>query len=327
MQSLVRGGYLAVQTFFILSGFVLARSYARASWRRDDVIRYAWARVARIYPVYLLSLSVVSPFIYSAMLKPGRTGAEKADLLLNYGLVLQGWNSGLGVGWNTPAWSLSCEFFFYLLFPVAFLWLRDAGRRTVALVLAATVVTPVLLAHAGVPWTWKPIHHFSDFVAGIAAARLYEWLAPSLSGRGFWLYLPALLAGAFVIVDPRIMDGTYGDVNTALRPLNVAAMVGLGLGGGVSARLLSGRIAQYLGKASYSMYILHVPILWWYSHWAMHGSLHMPRMVAVIVYLAIVITVSALAFEFVEMPANRWIRDRVADHLRARPRVLARLAA
>jgi peptidoglycan/LPS O-acetylase OafA/YrhL len=171
------------------------------------------------------------------------------------------------------------------------------------------MVTPVLLAHANVPWTWKPIHHLSDFAAGIAAARLFEFLENAMARRGHWLYLPALVAGTLVIVYPQIMDATYGDINTGLRPINVAALIGLALGGGTMARVLSTKAAGYLGKASYSMYILHVPVLWWYGHWAVHGPLHMSRIAAAALYFALVILVSAISFELVEMPANRCIRD------------------
>src|SRR5690349_5496105 len=56
--ALVRGGYLAVTTFFVLSGFVLARSYAGTRWTGRSVVRYTAARIARVYPVYLLSLAL-----------------------------------------------------------------------------------------------------------------------------------------------------------------------------------------------------------------------------------------------------------------------------
>ncbi len=330
-QSLVRGGYLAVQTFFILSGFVLAQNYARANWSGRDLVKYGAARLARIYPVYLVSLLVVSPFIWQTMVNAGRPVGMKATLLADYVLVLQGWNGGLGVGWNTPAWSLSCEFFFYLMFPLVFPLMRNAGRRTVAAVMAACIVTPILLAHAQVPWFWKPVHHFSDFVAGIAAARLYEFLAGRMERRGAWLYVPAAVCGVVLIVWPSLMDGTYGDLNTGLRPLNVLALAGLALGGGFGARLLSSRIADYLGKVSYSMYILHVPVLWWYARWSLTGSLfglfYLPRPAAAVVYLLIVTAAGALSFAYVETPANRWIRRFVASRMTVeQPLVVAQAA-
>ena len=57
------------------------------------------------------------------------------------------------------------------------------------------------------------------------------------------------------------------DLNSALRPLNGLLLIGFALGGGPAARGLSTPVAVYLGKASYAMYILHVPMLWWYLRW------------------------------------------------------------
>jgi peptidoglycan/LPS O-acetylase OafA/YrhL len=94
------------------------------------------------------------------------------------------------------------------------------------------------------------------------------------------------------------------DLNSALRPLNAVLLVGFGLGGGVAARALSSNVAVHLGKSSYAMYILHVPILWWYLRWSREAS--------AVVYLAVVIGVSTLVYRFIEEPANRYLRRRVA---------------
>src|ERR1051326_2330463 len=107
IYALVRGGYLAVTTFFVLSGFVLARSYSETSWNGRSLLRYALGRLARVYPVYVLSLVMVAPFI-AADPTP-----RKAALVTVHGLLIQGWLGQLPVSWNTPAWSLSCEMFFY----------------------------------------------------------------------------------------------------------------------------------------------------------------------------------------------------------------------
>ena len=136
MLALVRGGYLSVNVFFVLSGFVLARGYASTRWDRDHLVRYGVRRFARIYPVYFLSLLVMMPFILMEALPwIGATlKTSKAGLLADYVLVLQGWSGKLGVGWNTPAWSLSCELFFYALFPLFAICMRRRGWRTPLLV-------------------------------------------------------------------------------------------------------------------------------------------------------------------------------------------------
>jgi peptidoglycan/LPS O-acetylase OafA/YrhL len=324
IQNIFRAGYLAVQTFFLLSGFVLAQSYASTEWNRKSLIKFGMARFARVYPVYLLSLLVVGRFIAETLAKPGRTQMQKAALLGDYGFLLLGWMGPRGVGWNTPAWSLSCEFVFYLCFPLLFLWLRKAPPARLYLALAISFVLPVGLAHAGVPAVWKPIHHISDFVAGIVTARFFDMLRDSsfkAARRGYWLYLPALAAGLALITYPEVLNGSRSDLNTAFRPLNVALVLGFAISGGWIARALSTRVSDYLGQASYSMYILHVPLLWWYSRYAFHKLGAAPHIGASLAFLSIVIGISIAAFELVESPANRWLRDWTTARLQPAPAV------
>jgi peptidoglycan/LPS O-acetylase OafA/YrhL len=326
LQSIVRGGYLAVQTFFLLSGFVLAQSYATTQWNRKSLTRFAVARFARIYPAYLLSLVLVSWFALQFALKPGRSLAQKASVLADYAFVLQGWTGSLGVGWNTPAWTLSCEFFFYLCFPLLFLWLGRGSLTRILAALGACLVTPIILAHAGVPGVWKPVHHLSDFVAGIAAARIYGVMARSgfaTKRLGFWLSAGAMVTAAGFIANPHVLDGTLMNLNTVLRPINVALLIGLATGGGFLVRLLSTEVAGYLGKASYSMYILHIPLLWWFSQYTTYRYGVAPPAWLGFTFMAVVIVLSIAAFEYVEAPANRWIRDWAAVRMRGkRVRVL-----
>jgi len=316
-RSLLEGGYLAVQTFFILSGFVLARSYASTTWNRHSLVRFATARFARIYPAYLLSLVLISWFALQFAMRPGRSAIAKAAVLGDYVFVLQGWKGSLAVGWNTPAWSLSCEFFFYLCFPLLFLWLRRGGMVRIFGALGISFVVPMLLARAGVPPFWKPIHHLSDFLAGIAAAGLFNAISRSgmAKRRGAWLYLPALVIGVAFTAHPQVLNGTPLTLNTVLRPLNVALLIGLAMEGGFVARILSNKTAGYLGQVSYSMYILHIPLLWWYTALTFFAFGATPPAWTGFVYMALVVAASIAAFEFVEKPANTWIRDWVAARM------------
>lgn len=317
LHEIIRGGYLAVGTFFVLSGFVLARSYGSIRWNRKNLIRYGVGRFARIYPAYLLSLLIVSPYIFKFLATPGRPStAEKASVLASYILVLQGWAERATVHWNTPAWSLSCEFFFYLCFPLFAFCLRKRSRATMAAALVATVALPLLLARLGVPDFWKPLTHMADFLLGIGAAGVYERVSrpgSRMARRGWWLYGPAVAVGAILVGFPNLVTG-WTTLTAALRPMNAALVIGLGLGGGLPARMLSTRIASTLGNASYSLYILHVPLLWWFSRfwWRPMGPM---LVVAVAVYLIGVVVVSTAVFKLVEGPANRRIREWVGSRV------------
>jgi peptidoglycan/LPS O-acetylase OafA/YrhL len=301
---LVRGGYLAVTTFFALSGFVLARCYGSTEWNRGNLLRYGVGRLARIYPVYALSLLLVAPFIAE-----DRSGA-KARLLAVHGFLLQGWTGHLPVSWNTPAWSLSCEIFFYLAFQLSAVLIQRANWFNTLAVAAFACCLTRLMWRLGVADDIKPLVHLSDFLMGVAAACVYGLLARDglLKGAGWWFYLPGLTLAAALIVYPRVLPAGV-DLNTAMRPLNGALLIGFAIGSGAVASALSTRIAVCLGKASYAIYILHVPILWWY--------LRCSRGFSAIAYFALVIGSAVVVYRAIEEPANRGLRARIHRTLEA----------
>ena len=300
--TLIRGGYQAVTTFFVLSGFVLTRSYAETVWSRTGTLRYALGRVARVYPVYLLSLAMVAPFIWVDS-TPGKPGYLAAHLLL-----VQAWLGAIPVNWNTPAWSLSCEMFFYAMFPLAARFIHRARWRGIALAAAFACCLTRMMWAAGVSDNIKPLVHLSDFLMGITAACAYDLLARRAHPpRGWWLYIPGFLGAAGILAYPGVLP-EFIDLNSALRPLNAVLLIGLALGGGWMARALSTRLLVYLGKSSYAMYILHVPILWW----CLRQSMDFPPFG----YIAIVIAVSALVYGVFEEPTNRKLRSFLRDPAR-----------
>ena len=324
-QNAIRNGYLAVGTFFVLSGFVLARSYASTPWNSASLIRYGAGRLARVYPIYLLSLLLILPFMFEDLVSPGRAAlahANKTALVADYGLVLQGWTGALPVHWNTPAWSLSCELFFYLCFPAVAFLLAGTGWPGMVAAGVLAMAAPVWYRLTGVTAAWKPVIGIADFLAGIAAAGVYERLLRSrirLSGRGFWLSGPAIAAVGAIVAVPGLVN-TSVDLNSALRPFSVVMLLGLAFGGGLPMRALSARLSVFLGKASYSIYILHIPLLWWYKRFWLYTSGVLPLTASAAVYFTGVVMVSSAAYSLVEEPANRRIRGWVAARCASGPR-------
>jgi peptidoglycan/LPS O-acetylase OafA/YrhL len=107
----------------------------------------------------------------------------------------------------------------------------------------------------------------------------------------------------------------------------MALLIGLASGGGFLVQLLSTTAAEYLGKVSYSMYILHVPLLWWYSAYTSFRWGSAPPFWVGFVFIGVVIAVSVAAYEFVESPANRWIRDWSANRAASTSQTELRAAA
>jgi len=269
-------------------------------------------RFARIYPVYALSIVLMIPYILSDRLPwtGAAFGSSKAGIVTDYVLLLQGWVGKLPVNWNTPAWSLSCELFFYACFPLVTLLLMRRGLADAVILSIAAWAAAFLATHLLVAAALKPLTHFSDFLTGMAAASVFDILRGTSARcqHGRWLYLPAIAASVALIAWPGLLAGLLG-TDASLRLLGATAVIGLGIGGGLIARLLSSRIAVHLGHASYALYILHIPVLWWYKRW--FGWLFSPATAGLmaLVYVAAAVILSSLVFRFIEEPANRRLRD------------------
>jgi peptidoglycan/LPS O-acetylase OafA/YrhL len=299
--ALIRDGYLAVSIFFVLSGFVLAQSYGATNWTRESLLRYARGRFARVYPVYALSLLIVSPYISLSQ------APHKSALIANYVLLLQGWTGTLPVQWNTPAWSLSCEMLFYLCFPLAALTIRKLSGRAAIVAALVTCFLPAALWHLGVPDSYKPLIHLADFLIGILAARAFRALRPRMAGRGYCLYLAGIAAIAALMLHPFYIPAVL-DLNGFLRPFTALTLIGFALAGGYPARILSTRVPVFLGKASYAVYILHIPLLWSYKRWAPYWFPGLSGTAMACIYIAGVVVVSAIVYRLLEEPANRYLR-------------------
>jgi peptidoglycan/LPS O-acetylase OafA/YrhL len=144
MWNIVVKGYLGVELFFVLSGFILSHVYLSAfGERRFSYANFLWARLARIYPVHLVMLAGMAALIAAAALAGIRTG-DKVPILSSLPAELTltpAWGFAPEGGWNHPSWSISAEWFAYLSFPAftSVAW-RLRARPKLAAVLALLLV-------------------------------------------------------------------------------------------------------------------------------------------------------------------------------------------
>ena len=242
-------GYLAVDLFFMLSGFVLAHVYGcQFATGLRGYGRFIWARFARIYPVHFFVLCLMLPFL--------GTGEMFSPRSLAFNLVLlQGpWLST--ETWNAPSWSISAEWHAYLIFPLLALALSRA--RPFGIVLLSTLCVGLLLqlarANAG---DLQPVIHgpFSlarslpEFTIGVLAYRCYQ------SGYCLRLFrsdLTFVVIGAGILALCGIASSDF--VIIALLP---ALLFAASVNAGRVRSVLNGRAIGFLGEISYALYMVH----------------------------------------------------------------------
>ncbi len=185
---LLRGGASGVSFFFVLSGFVLtwsARSHdtPRAFWRR---------RLVKIYPSHVVMWAVVLVW-FLVIGYTGRSFTSFAALVL-----VQAWapDETFVFGVNGVSWSLSCEVFFYLLFPVLLPLLRRiradrlvlAAGGLCAAIIAAPVVLAAIPSWAEAAYTFPPVRLLEFVLGGVLARAVAErrWINVGAGTASMW---------------------------------------------------------------------------------------------------------------------------------------------
>jgi peptidoglycan/LPS O-acetylase OafA/YrhL len=276
----VRGGYVGVDVFFVISGFLITGQLVReaAESGRIALLGFYLRRVRRLLPsailviaVTLLAARVVAPPLLTLPLSVD--GIFAATYVLNYRLAVEGvnyQNAGAAPSAFQHFWSLGVEEQFYLFWPlliIAAMVLTRRWWRDLLPVLLLAVVTVSLYVSQFLLATDAPMSYFSvqsrawEFGLGALAA-----LAAGLLARLPPWTRQALLSGGLGLI---VCGGVFFDAATpfpgihALVPVSGTAMV-IAAGGGERLRaevVLGNPVMQWLGEVSYPWYLWHWPLL------------------------------------------------------------------
>jgi peptidoglycan/LPS O-acetylase OafA/YrhL len=299
-------GYLAVDFFFLLSGFVIWLSWADRvrGGGTAAIAAFLQRRIARIWPLHLAMLGF-GMALAAALALTGRADPvtfPPAELPLHL-LLLQNWGLTSALTWNDPAWSISCELAAYLLFPLLALgidWRRVPAPMIVAAVAALFVLLHAIFAAGGATTLGDQITRLGvvrclfEFAAGGAVAAMWlRWRDRPL------LALPALGLSAMLFAS--------GGPETLIVPFAFAALLlALALTAGRRGNPLEHRALYALGEASYATYLSHY-LLWIAFKLAFIADpteVPAPLMAG---YAALVLAASFALYRYVELPAQAWV--------------------
>ncbi|MCB8875797.1 acyltransferase family protein [Acidisoma silvae] len=347
ISHLVARGYLAVDIFFVLSGFVMALTYGSMFRNRvtlPSFFTFLMRRVARLYPLYITFLALriaYSLAVYGSLQVPGGWFAMNLpmpvkDIIANI-FMIQSW--GVAKAVTTPTWSISTEWGAYFVFPfiVGGILFRRTAYAMLSLLAAAT-----LIIAAGALTGYDGMHHngaldaydgrtfipmlrcLGGFTFGLLTYRLYQWPPArrcAASGIG-WAVLAYLMLGLLLHLPDQLIYPAF--------PLLVLC---LACDRGALARVFSCKPLMQLGVLSYTIYVIHNV---WIGliHWLIkHLPSTMPTVVAqtmsAVFLIASLYAVGHVLHHWVEVPGRSIVRrlgDRTVAWLRpqAQPRALSR---
>lgn len=341
ITAVVNHGSIGVSFFFVLSGFILAYSYRGRIKRPEDYRAFWLARAARVLPAYYLAFLIYLPLalIQIATSPQLQEAVQRGLLIASLQLtLLQAWVPETAVTWNGPSWSLSVETVFYLLFPFMIPLLEKLSRRALivtaivayaasqALAVAVDVVGSDTIASAITQtmglreisptagplfFTYFPPLRVPEFVFGAAMGMIFLDVPPM---RRAWR-IPAMCLGLLgVYVTFTYLDGPVpwtAISNGILAPFLTLILFALAYS---QSRVWNHPFFVRLGDASYSLYLIHVPVMLWMEkldaalfNWqTTHLEIFFPA------YLVVVIGCSLLSLTFVEEPLRRAIRRKFA---------------
>ena len=300
-------GYLGVDLFFILSGFVLSHAHPETRWSWIRYRSFLRTRIARIFPMHWAGLALVGlvlvlyPKVYSDM--PGRF--QWSELISSL-LLIQNWGWGRALVWNIPSWSLSTEWMVSIAFPLFIIPARCVIRPVLAALLCAVclgafavflVITnypdPNVAAKAGI------VRTVCEFAAGCFLYRIYA--------AGLIVSAEVALSGAALIV-----AGLLFAPLALLTVFGFPVMILLATqSSNPIAAVLSSPVLVFLGEISYSIYLLHWILLQVSDR--LQLALHIHGVTALawfFCFVTLVIVLSTATYHSIELPARRLLRGR-----------------
>ena len=329
----IRKGYLWVDFFFLLSGFIMMHVYSESfkSNIRGNFRKFMRSRFARIYPLHLFSFlcMVAYYFWYRANFPMGPNDyaytfnmqAIWSNLFLIHSLDIH--NS---LTWNSASWSISTEWWMYVIFPFLLIPFRKISDWKKILILFSVIagylfviyyLHPMSMSQWGsvdpqtknsldVTYDYGFVRCFFGFLFGMLLYELYRigWARHHLKKDIVWILTVAavITALSFPLSDfiPVILFGSIILVSVYSE--------------GVGRKILNLKPLIYLGDISYSLYLMHLPIMFFLFNYFKRFSWvkfqnpdQKTAWFYTTIFLIVVIVVSSLTYRFVEMPMRQKI--------------------
>lgn len=315
IRPFIRHGYMAVDLFFILSGFVMAMTYAglfENGFCFKSFKQFLLLRLARIYPLFALMTVLTAILIATVLSKTYSFNHLGVALLFNFTLT-HVWGFANSV--VPPSWSISTEWAAYLLFPVGvFVGLRLPRRWSLlGLLVSFGVLTliaygPTWIAQTELHRRHGPLDIASSYAVGTTLRCLASFYIGLVAYR-FRDLIPARGTGVFFLLIIGLLCVKNSDL--ALIPLFALLIMSLSADEGWVARLLKSPVLYWLGVISYALYLIHDLVLRIVFKAIPAAGFHYPMLTALIASVVISLALATLSHYGYERPSRKVFRNLV----------------
>ncbi len=319
-STFIAHGYLEVDLFFVLSGFVMALNYAHmfeSGWSAARYFRFLGRRIARIYPLYFVTTICALILAMEGWLSVQRLASLKMTFVLNV-LMVQSW--GLAGSLNPPAWSISAEWAAYLAFPLLLIVCLFRRPTLAWAVGAVCVLTLVALSQVPVSWGHQPkpnalmdlsdprfalpvLRCWAEFSLGLIVFRIRRTTFGIAMTNNPWITFGVCFGWIAFMAVPR----TDLMVVLLLPLLVLTLTTKLHTPG----RILASRPLEICGQLSYSIYLIHALLrgllIWMHQFITGFGFRHAQTYAAGFA-IAVTLLLSYFAYSMIEIPGRRLLR-------------------
>ena len=323
IRPFIRHGYMAVDLFFILSGFVMAMTYAglfEKGFCFKSFKQFLLLRLARIYPLFALMTVLTAILIATVLSKTYSFDHLGTALLFNFTLT-HVWGFANSV--VPPSWSISTEWAAYLLFPAGvFIGLRLPRRWSLLglfvsfAVLAVIAYGPAWIAQTEMRHRHGPLDIASSYAIGTTLRCLASFYIGLVAYR-FRDVIPARGAGVFFLLIIGLL--CLKDTDLLLIPAFALLIMSLSTDEGWVARLLQNRVCYWLGIISYALYLIHDLVLRIVFKAIPAAGFHYPMLTALIASIVISLALATLSHYGYEKPSRKIFRNMVGRWFGSHP--------
>ena len=319
-------GYLWVDFFFLLSGFIITHVYGSQLSKgisKKKIGVFLWARFTRLYPLHFFTLFVlfigisIVPLFNPDIIDDSWETYFSYDALPGNIFLLNAMNTYHFLSWNITSWSIGAEWWVYV---TAITLIPLMLNRKSAMLFAISSVAFIGLGllvylhpnkNLDITWDYGFLRCLFEFSIGISLYKIYQFSR----GRS-WLKndsIPVLLLLIIGIAFHFKMNDLF------LIPVFSLLILSVAYNQSRLSLFLNKPVLKFLGDISYSLYLVHSLwfVVFWFGfpQWKMTRGLDiMPvrmRIIYVLLFLTLTILSSWATYNFVEVPSRKWLRNRL----------------